>query len=85
MKAGDRCRVWWEGIPGGEDTQCPVTETLMYVIGCVHEHVRDIPVCTRHAAEAESGVVMQCRACLESQGGGHHCPVTLVRCAAVPG
>ena len=38
------CEVW-----NLDNTPCDNTDTVLYILGCVHEHIRETWICTMHS------------------------------------
>jgi ribosomal protein L40E len=51
---------------------------LLRVIGCIHEHVRQVFICDRCVSRIVAGTT-RCRLCGEHPAESHPCPVTIAR------
>ncbi len=76
----DNCQIVTEFF--GMVLDCRNPCTTVETVGCVHEHVRVLRVCTEHTVEAaeKSGPTI-CRPCVESDG--HECIVRCLTCEAL--
>jgi hypothetical protein len=64
-----RCETLHNGI------RCERTDTHLYTVGCIHEHVRQAWLCPRHLDVTEQRRNL-CQACNRHETAPHKCPIT---------
>lgn len=70
-----------EVVRGGglwRQARCTSSDTRRYMVGCIHEHIREVWACQPHATDP----FLSCRLCGDHETAPHECAVKFLELSA---